>query len=102
MSALRTNLSFGLNEDGGVLDTIRDSDTGSVVYTVESSGCAGGASATAFTRRNQLDGSTRFAFRILWKGGMGSLKEVAIVLDDKTSVEIPVRELLERTHGSNT
>lgn len=101
MSALRTNLSFDLNEENDIT-AIRDSDTGSVVYTVKTSGCVGGALATTFARRNQLDGSTRSAFKILWKGGKESLKDVMIVLEDRTSEEIPAGELLERAQGRNT
>ena len=103
MSALRMNLSFALNEQDDILNaTIRDSDSGSVIYTIETPKYSGGVLASTATRRNQINGSTRFAFRILWKGEMASLKDIMVVLDNETSEEIPVRELLERAPGSTT
>ena len=103
MSTTRINLSFSPDEEDDILNTtIRDSDSGSVIYTIETPKYSGGVLASTATRRNQVNGSTRFAFRILWKGEMTSLKEVAVVLDDKTSEEIPARELLEGAPGSNT
>ncbi|KAF9645293.1 hypothetical protein BDM02DRAFT_3189829 [Thelephora ganbajun] len=97
------NLSFTLNEEDDILNTtVRDSETGSVMYTVETPKYAGGTLATTVTRRNQIDGSTRFAFRILWKGVRGSLEDVMVVLDSRTSEEVPVREVFESAPGSTT
>jgi len=98
------NLSFTSSEEDDILNaTIRDSDTGSVMYTVETPKHAGGALATTVTRRNQIDGSTRLAFRILWKGIKGSeLEDAKIVLDFMTFEEVPVRELLRSAPGSTT
>jgi len=102
------NLSFTSNEEDEVLGitilnaTIRDSDTGSVMYTVETSKYAGGTLTTTVTGRNQIDGSTRFAFRILWKGVRESLDDVKVVLDAWSLEEIPVREVLGSARGSTT
>lgn len=96
------NLSFVLNEEDDILNTIiRDSDTGLVVYTIETLKCAGGALTTTVMGQNQIVGWTRLAFRILWKGGKESLGDAMIVLGDRIS-QIPVGELLESTPGSNT
>jgi len=98
------NLSFTSNEEDDVLSmtslnaTIRDSDTGSVMYTIETPKYAGGTMTTTVTRRNQIDGSTRFAFRILWKGA----KDVKVVLDAWSLEEIPVGEVLGSARGSTT
>jgi hypothetical protein len=95
------NLSFALNEESDILDaTVRDSETGSVMYTIETPKFTGGALATTVTRRNQIDGSTRFAFRILWRGGKAALEDVMVVLDAATLEEVPVRQVLEKAHGS--
>ena len=103
MTSLKMTLSFAPNEDGDILNTtIRDSDTGSVMYTVETPKHAEGTVATTVTRQNQIDGSTRLAFRILWKGIKGSLEDVKIVLDFRTLEEIPVRELLGNAPGGTT
>ena len=97
------NLSFALNEENDILNTtIRDSNAGSVVYTLETSKWAGDTLATTAMRRSRFDGSTRFAFMIIWKGGKGSLKDAMIVLDDGATEEVPVGELLEHAPGSNT
>jgi len=99
------NLSFAPNEEGDILNaTIRDSgsDTDSVMYTVETPKHAGGTLATTVTRRNQIDGSTRLAFRILWRGARGSLEDVKIVLDFRTLEEVPVRQVLESAPGGAT
>ena len=102
MSAPGMNLSFALNEQDDILNaTIRDSGTGSVIYTIETPKYSGGILASTATRRNQINGSTRFAFRILWKGKMKSLKDIVVVLDE-TFEEMPARELLERAPGSTT
>jgi len=103
MAALRVNLSFTPNEEGDILNTtIRDSDTNSVVYIVETPKHAGGTLTTMVTRRNQIDESTRPAFRILWKGLKGSLEDAKIVLDFRTVEEVPVREILGTASGSTT
>ena len=103
MASLSMNLSFAPNEEGDILNTtIRDSDTGSVMYTVETPKYAGGTLTTTVTRQNQIDGSTRPAFRILWKGVKGVLEDVKIVLDFKTLEEVPVRQLLGSAPGGAT
>jgi len=102
------NLSFTPNGEGEVLNTtvlnaiIRDSDTGSVMYTTETPKYVGGTLATTVTRWNQIDGSTRFAFRILWKGVRKPLDGVKVVLDGWSLEEIPVGEFLGSTRGSTT
>ena len=97
------NLSFASNGEDDILNTtIRDSDTGSVMYTVETPRRAAGTLTTTVTRRNQIDGSTRLAFRILWKGNKGSLEDVKVVLDFVTLEEVPVREVLGSAPGSTT
>lgn len=65
------NLTFTLNEEGDILNsTIRDSDTGSVMYTVDSTPeDAGGDFTTTVTKLDRNDGSTTRAFRIFWEGG---------------------------------
>ena len=103
MAALPMNLSFASDEEDDILNaTIRDADTGSVMYTVETPKHAVGTVTTNVTRLNQVDGSTRLAFRILWKGEMGSLEGAEIVLDFRTLDEIPVREIMESASGSTT
>lgn len=103
MTALDTNLSFDPNEENDIFNTtVRDSDTGSVLYTVETPKYAGGALATTVTRRSQVDGSTRFAFRVLWKGGERLLEDAKVVLDNRTFEEVPVREVLKSAPGSTT
>jgi len=80
---LGINLSFAPNEEDDILNTtIRDSYTGSIVYIIETPRYAGGTLTTTVTRRNQIDGSMRFAFKILWKGGKLSSEDVSIVLDN--------------------
>ena len=99
----RMNLSFASDEEDDILNvTIRDSDTDSVMYTIETPKRAGGTLSTTVTRRNQIDGSTRLAFRILWMGVKGSLEDVKIVLDFMTLEEVPVRDLLGNAPGSTT
>ena len=101
-SLMRTNLSFALNEEDDILNTtIRDSDTGSVMYTVKTPKHAEGILTTTVTRRNQINGSTRFAFSILWESGK-KLEDVKVVLDNRTFDEVPVREILENAPGSTT
>ena len=103
MASQRVNLSFAPDEEDDILNaTIRDSDTDSVMYTVDTPKRAGGTMSTTATRRNQVDGSTRPAFRILWKGVKGSLEDVKIVLDFRTLEEVPVRELLGKAPGGTT
>jgi len=97
------NLAFNPNEEGDILNaTIRDYDAGFVKYTVETPKHTGRTLTTTVTRRNQTDGSTRLAFRILWKGVKGSLEDVKIVLDFRTLEEVPVRELLGSAPGGTT
>jgi hypothetical protein len=96
-------LSFVPNEQDDILNTvIRDSETGSVVYTIETPKRAEGAVATTVTRRSQFDKSTRFVFRILWKGGKNSLEDAMMVLDHDTLEEVPVRQILESAPGATT
>jgi len=53
------NLSFTSDEEHDILNaTIRDSDTDSVMYMIETPKRAGGTLSTTVTRRNQIDGST--------------------------------------------
>lgn len=100
---LGMDLSFAANEEDDILNTtVRDSETGSIVYTVETPKYAEGPLGTTVMRRNQIDGSTRFAFKILWKGDRASMKDVMVVLDNRTLEEIPVKEVLERAPGSTT
>lgn len=100
---LRMDLSFSPNEEGDILNTtIRDSDTGSIMYTVETPKRAGGTLTTTITRRNQIDGSTRLSSRILWNGTKGSLEDAKIVLDFRTLEEVPAREVLGSAPGSTT
>lgn len=97
------NLSFTSNEEDDLLNTtIRDSDTGSVMYTVETPRRTAGTLTTTVTRRSQDDGSARLAFRILWKGKKKSLDDVKIVLDFWTLDEVPVRDVLASAPGSTT
>ena len=103
MASHKMNLSFVSDEEDDILNvTIRDSETDSVMYTVETPKRAGGTLSTTVTRRNQVDGSTRRAFRILWKGVKGSLEDVKIVLDFRTLEEVPVRDLLGNAPGGTT
>lgn len=96
------NLSFALDEEDDILNsTIRDSDSGSVMYTLETPRFAGGVLTTTATRKSQTDGSTRVAFRILWKGG-GGLEDAMVVLNDRTSEEVPIREVLRVAPGGDT
>jgi hypothetical protein len=97
------NLSFAPNEEDDILNTtVRDAETGSVMYTIETPKYAEGTLTTTVTRRNQIDGSTRFAFRILWKGIKRSLEDVAVVLDPRTLEEVQVRQILESAPGGAT
>jgi hypothetical protein len=97
------NLSFAPNEEDDILNTtIQDSATGSAMYIVETPKFNEGTLTTTVTRRSQVDGSTRFAFRILWKGERASLGDVMVVLDDRTLEEVPVRDVLESAPGSTT
>lgn len=97
------NLSFTSPEGDDILDTtIQDSETGSVMYTIETPKHAERALTTTVTRWSQTDGSTRFAFKILWKGVRRSLEDAMVVLNSWTLEEIPVRELLESAPGSTT
>jgi hypothetical protein len=101
---LNLNLSFALDDEDDILNaTIRDSETGSVVYTLETPKYAQGTLTTTATRTNQIDGSTRVAFRILWKGGnLKGLDDANVVLDDKTSEEVPIREVFRTASGGDT
>ena len=97
------NLHFELDEEDDILNTtIRDSGTGPVMYIVETPKCAEGTLATTVTKRNQADGSTRFAFRILWRGAKRALEDVSVVLDSLTLEEVPVRQVLESSPGAAT
>ena len=97
------NLSFASDEEDDILNaTIHDSDTNSVMYTFETPKHAGGTLTTTVTRHNQIDGSTRLVFRILWKGETGSLDDAEVVLDFRTLDEIPVKEIMESMSGCTT
>jgi len=97
------NLSFTPSEGDDIYNaTIRDSDTDSVMYTIETPKHAGGTLTTTVTRRDQIDGSKKLAFRILWKSEEGSSKDAEIVLDFRTLQEVPVKEVMGNAHGSTT
>ena len=97
------NLSFALNEEGDILNTtIQDSDAGSPMYTVVTPKYTRGILTTTVTRHNRTDGSTRSAFRILWKGGKGSLEDVKVVLDFRSLEEVPIRDILGKAPGGTT
>jgi hypothetical protein len=97
------NLSFTLNEEGDILNTtIQDSDAGSPMYTVDTPKYTRGTLTTTVTRHNRTDGSTRSAFRILWKGGKGSMEDVKVVLDCRSLEEVPIREIFGKAPGSTT
>ena len=97
------NLSFTPGEEGDIFNgTVRDSDTDSVVYTVKTPKYAGGTLSTTVTRRDQVDGSTRLAFRILWKGTGGLWEDAEVVLDFRTLEEIPVKKVMGKAPGSTT
>lgn len=96
-------LSFTPGEEGDIFNgTFQDSDTGSVMYTIKTPKYAGGTLGTTVTRRDQIDGSTRLAFRILWKGTEGLLEDAEIVLDFRTLEEIPIKKIMGRAPGSTT
>jgi hypothetical protein len=100
---MNTNLTFNPDEEGDILNTtVRDSETGSIMYTVETPKCAEGTLTTTVTRQNQIDGSTRFAFRILWGGAKRALDDASVVLDSRTLEEVPVRHVLESAPGGAT
>jgi hypothetical protein len=100
---MNMSLSFAPREEDDILDTtILDSETGSLMYTVGTPKHAEGALTTTVTRRNQVDGSARFAFKIVWRGVRNSLKDVMIVLDSRTLEEVPVREVLKNAPGGST
>jgi hypothetical protein len=100
---MNLNLSFASNEEDDILNTtIRDSDADSVMYTVDTPKFSRGTLTTAVTRHNQIDGSTRSAFRILWEGEKGSLEDVKVVLDFRSFEEVPVREVFGNAPGSTT
>jgi hypothetical protein len=97
------HLTFTLNDEDDILNaTLLDAETGSVVYTVETPQYSRGALTTNVTRRSQHDGSTRFVFRILWRGARRLFEDVTLVLDHRTLEEIPVGQLLERARGTAT
>ena len=103
MASMKMNLSFAPNEEDDILNTtVRDSDTGSVMYTIDTPRRVEGTLTTAVTRRNRIDGSARLAFQILWKGAKGSLEDVKIILDFTTFEEISVRDVLGSAPGSAT
>ena len=97
------NLYFSPNDEDDIFNTtIQDSATGSTMYTIETPKYSGGVLATTATRRDQVDGSTRFAFRVLWKGGKSALEDAMVVLDHRTLDEIPIRFILKNAPGSDT
>ena len=99
---LSLNLSFALDEDDDILNaTIRDSDTGSVMYTLKTPKYAGGTLTTTATRTNQIDGLTRIAFRILWKGEKG-LEDAEVVLNNRTREGVPIRDVFQVAPGGDT
>jgi len=95
------NLSFTLDDEDDILNaTIRDSNTGSIVYTLETPKYAEGVFTTIATRTNQTDGTTRIVFKVLWKGGRG-FDHAKVVLNNRTSEEIPIREIFQDAPGGN-
>lgn len=94
------DLSFAITDDDILDTTIRDSETNSIMYTVETPRYAEGALTTTATRRNLVNGSTRFAFGIVWGGA--SLEDARVVLDHRTLEDVPVRQVLERASGNTT
>ena len=98
---LDLKLSFTLNEEDDILNaTIRDSYTGCVMYTLETPKYAKGILTTTATRTNQIDGSTRTVFKILWKGKKG-LEDATVVLGNGAS-EMPIRDIFRAAPGSDT
>jgi hypothetical protein len=99
---LSLNLSFALDDVDDIPNaTIRDSETGSVVYTLETPRYAQGTLTTTTTRTNRTDGPTRVAFRILWKGGKG-LEDANVVLNNMNSKGVPIREVFRAAPGGDT
>ena len=95
------NLSFALDNEDGILNaTIRDSNTGSVVYTLETPKYAEGTLTTTATRTNQIDGTTKVVFKIFWKG-RNDLEHAKVVLNNRTSEEIPIREIFRVAPGGD-
>ena len=98
---LDLNLSFALDDEDDILNaTIRDSNTGSIMYTLETPNYAEGILTTTATRTNQTDGTTRIVFKILWKGGKG-LDDGKVVLNNRTSEEISIREIFRDAPGGD-
>ena len=98
---LDLNLSFALDDEDDILNaTIRDSNTGSIMYTLETPNYAEGILTTTVTRTNQTDGTTRIVFKILWKGGKG-LDDGKVVLNNRTSEEISIREIFRDAPGGD-
>jgi len=94
-------LSFALDDEEDILNaTVRDSDTGFIVYTLETAKYAKGVLTTTATRTNQVDGTTKIVFRVLWKGGR-DLEDVKVVLNNRTSEEIPIREIFRAVPGGD-
>ena len=99
----RMNLTFVSDEEDDILNTvIQNSETGSVVYTIETPKYTEGTFTTTVKRQNQVYRSSKFLFRILWKGARGSLDNVMVLLDCRTLEEVPVREVLKNAPGSST
>ena len=97
---LGLNLSFTLVDEDDILNaTIRDSNTGFVVYTIETPKYAQGILTTTATRTNQIDGTTKIVFKILWKGR--NLEDAKVVLNNRTSEEIPIREIFRAVPGGD-
>lgn len=97
------NLTFASDEEDDILNTtIRNSDTASVEYSIETPKYTGGTLTTTVKRQNQVYWSSRFLFRILWKGSRGSLEDVTVVLDARTLEEVRVRDVLKSAPGSST
>lgn len=94
------SLSFAFTEDDILNATVRDSDTNSIMYTIKTPKYAEGALTTTVTRRNQIDESTRFAFRIVWRSP--PLEVVMVALDPRTLEEVPASQVLEGASGSTT
>jgi len=95
------NLSFALGSEDDILNaTIRDSNTGSVVYTLETPKYTEGTLTTTATRTNQIDGTTKVVFKIFWKGRK-NLEHAKVVLNNRTSEEIPIREIFRVAPGGD-
>ena len=93
-------LIFASDEEDDILNAIiRNSETDSVIYTIETPKHSGGTLTTTIRSQNQVYSSRRFLFKILWKE---SLEDATVVSDFRTLKEVPVREVLKSAPGGTT